>query len=219
MISRAIITAFFEKYRLSIGLGMILILLLWGGAVMIWGANQTQGKIITSEDFVSTEKQNISSQKIVFDIEGGVEKPGVYRLNSGSVIADAIEKAGGLSSIADRFRIVREINQAAIIGNNSKIYIFTLSDANSEMVISGNGSGYLSLEASGQTVDGGARLININTADLSQLDSLPGIGPAIGQRIIDWRQANNGFEIIEDLKKVKGIGEALFEKIKSQISV
>lgn len=62
-------------------------------------------------------------------------------------------------------------------------------------------------------------IININTADLAELDKLPGIGPAIGQRIIDWRTQNNNFKTIEDVKNVKGIGDATFEKMKDMITV
>lgn len=61
--------------------------------------------------------------------------------------------------------------------------------------------------------------ININTADLSGLDKIPGVGPAIAQRIIDYRTQNGNYQTIEDIKKVKGIGDATFEKMKNTITV
>ncbi|MDH4359033.1 MAG: helix-hairpin-helix domain-containing protein [Candidatus Berkelbacteria bacterium] len=61
--------------------------------------------------------------------------------------------------------------------------------------------------------------ININTASLSQLDSLPGIGPTYAQRIIDYREANGGFQSIEEIKNIKGIGDKTFEKFKDQITI
>ncbi len=74
----------------------------------------------------------------------------------------------------------------------------------------------------GQTDSGQARMtakININTADLQDLDKLQGIGPATAQKIIDWRNQNGLFKVLEDLKKVPGIGESKFEQIKNQVSL
>ncbi len=61
--------------------------------------------------------------------------------------------------------------------------------------------------------------ININTSDLTALDKISGVGPAIAQRIIDWRSQNGNFQTIEDIKSVKGIGDATFEKMKDMITV
>lgn len=67
-----------------------------------------------------------------------------------------------------------------------------------------------------QTVTG---MVNINTASLSELDGLPGIGPTYAQRIIDYRNSNGGFKNVEEIKNVKGIGEKTFEKLKDQITI
>jgi competence protein ComEA len=64
-----------------------------------------------------------------------------------------------------------------------------------------------------------ASKINLNTATLAELDALPGIGPSIGQRIIDYRTQNGDFKTIEEIKKVRGIGDALFNQIKDLITV
>jgi competence protein ComEA len=65
----------------------------------------------------------------------------------------------------------------------------------------------------------GTALVNINTADLSQLDSLPGIGPALAQRIIDYRETNGPFGAVEDIKNVSGIGDKKFDALKDLITV
>ncbi|MEO0094901.1 MAG: ComEA family DNA-binding protein [candidate division WOR-3 bacterium] len=83
--------------------------------------------------------------------------------------------------------------------------------------------GYINWKANkiicGMIIEEETKQISINRADLNELEMLPGIGPALAQRIIDYRKNNGGFKNIEDIKKVKGIGEKLFEKIKPFIKI
>ncbi|TSC95989.1 MAG: competence protein ComEA [Candidatus Berkelbacteria bacterium Licking1014_2] len=76
-----------------------------------------------------------------------------------------------------------------------------------------------SIAAAPAPLSGAPAQINLNTASLSQLDSLPGIGPVYAQRIIDYRQANGGFKSIDEIKNVKGIGDKTFEKLKDKITI
>lgn len=232
----------FEKYRIGISLFLSLFIIFSGTAVMVQGARaqNKQNNVITSKEIQENNKtknqENNNSEgeiteekaKIVFDIEGAVKNPGVYRLGQGSVLVDAVNAAGGFSTEADTDRIAKELNQASIIGNNSKIYIFKKSDKGVKIITAGSAPSSLvsatsdNLPSSSSNSSRGSLVdtkININIANLSELDSLPGIGPAIGQRIIDWREANGGFEVIEDIKKVKGIGDSLFDGIKNLIVV
>ena len=151
---------------------------------------------------------------LVVDVEGGIRSPGVYRLPLGSVVADAIKAAGGFTATADRERIAREMNQADLLGNNSKIYIFMTKDRDVVVVNAPPSSSTVSRFS--QSSEG---LINLNTADVAELDILPGIGPALAQRIIDWRDEHNGFAIVEDITKVKGIGDSIFQNIKDLVVV
>ena len=228
------IKIYFDKHRISIGLILIILIVFFGSIAMVKGMSygKQEIKIIKSEDFVEANNQAIkksSNQEaqekdlVIFDIEGGVVNPGVYRLKAGSVIADAIEEAGGFSKDADRERIAREINQASLIGNYSKIYIFTKKDREIKVVVNQPNQVYTegvlsSNQAIKQSNNQIRDKININTATLEELDALPKIGPITAQRIIDWREANGGFAIIEDIKKVKGIGEEIFEEIKELIT-
>ncbi|HRY59794.1 MAG TPA: ComEA family DNA-binding protein [Patescibacteria group bacterium] len=221
---------YFEKNRLYVGLFLIVFIVFGGTVLMIQGANagKTDSKIIKSSDIQQEIKKPANqenngekiSEEIIFDIEGAVKNPGVYKLASGSVMIDAINKAGGFSSEADAERISRELNQATVIGNNAKLYIFRLSDRGVRVINSSStAANIISGSSQPSTSSAPATRININSATVAELDTLPKIGPAIAQRIIDWRVANGGFEVLEDLKKVKGIGDSLFDGVKDLITI
>jgi len=219
--------SWFDRNRIAVGLALIVFVVFSGTVLMIQGANaQKDASVIKSTNIVqqTASKENpseVKTEEIVFDIEGAVAEPGVYRLPVGSVLVDAIGKAGGLSVEADNERIARELNQASVIGNNAKLYIFKNSDKDIQVssVSSGQAgsAGSTSGSSSSQPVAGA--IVNLNTGTLQELDTLPKIGPALAQRIIDWRDANGGFEVIEDLKKVKGIGDATFDGLKDLITI
>lgn len=146
---------------------------------------------------------NITSgydKTIVVEIKGEVNNPDVYTLKEGSIIKDLIEIAGGLTSNAD----ISNINRAKEIKNHELIVIRNINDINIEVE---------SIEAEiNQESDDG--IININDADLSKLKEIPGIGDVKANAIILYREENGGFKSIEEIKKVDGIGEKTFEKIK-----
>jgi len=222
---------FIEKYRLYLALFLTVFIVFSGTVLMIQGANaNSAAKTIKSEDLSQANKSNspaienkIETKEIIFDIEGAVVTPGVYKLPVGKVLIDAINNAGGLSADADRERISREMNQASLIGDGSKIYIFKNSDKDLKIVSNASNQNYSGISNSGSsstTSDQKSVVkINLNKATVAELDVLPGIGPALAQRIVDWRDANGGYEVIEDIKKVKGIGDSVFEGLKDQIAI
>ncbi|MDD5731815.1 MAG: ComEA family DNA-binding protein [Patescibacteria group bacterium] len=219
---------YFEKYRLYMALFLSIFIILAGTILMIQGANASKNaNTITSADIVTPLATKVSQDKetkeIIFDIEGAVVTPGVYKLAVGSVLIDAVNAAGGFSTDADRDRIAREINQASQVGDGSKIYIFKNGDKDVKIVSMGANQNYSNVSSSGSSSDSaqqasGAK-INLNKATLAELDTLSGIGPALAQRIIDWRDANGGFEVVEDIKKVKGIGDSVYDGLKDKISI
>jgi competence protein ComEA len=150
------------------------------------------------------------TKKLVVEVSGGVEKPGVYDLPSGSRIQDALITAGGLSRDADRDWVERTVNQAAKVTDGQKIYIPVKQ---SDAVIAKNGG--VDQTGSPQVLATKSGLININTASLSELDALPGIGPVYGQNIIEQRPYSNTEELLTRgvLKKF------VYDKIKDLISV
>lgn len=148
-------------------------------------------------------------------VTGAVVHSDVYFLPAGSIIKDAIAAAGGFTPNADR----EHINQALELQDQQQIHVPHLGETNappSPPVQSGATPVKRSLAGSAPAVTGS---INLNTATLEQLDSLPGIGPAIAQRIIDYREKIGGFKSIEQITEVSGIGEATLAKIRDSITV
>jgi competence protein ComEA len=146
-------------------------------------------------------------------VTGAVAKSDVYILAPGSIVKDAIQAAGGLTSEADPERI----NQALELKDQQQIHVPRKDEANPPPPIQGGQDNPTNNSNNPAPVQGD--LININTATLEQLDTLPGIGPAIAQRIIDYRETVGAFASIEEITQVSGIGDATFAKIKTLITV
>lgn len=142
-------------------------------------------------------------------VAGAVEKPGVYQLPEGSRLLDAVEKA-----VPDQEADIHALNLASVLNDGQKVYVPRQGEAvdASRSTIGTQGAG----EAGPKSFDG---KVNLNHATLAELDTLPGIGPALAQRIIDYRQEKGGFRRIEDIKNVSGIGDKLFVQIKDLITV
>ncbi|WP_370831714.1 helix-hairpin-helix domain-containing protein [Clostridium sp.] len=149
--------------------------------------------------------QTSSNNTIVVEIKGEVMKPDVYTLSEGSIIKDLIEMAGGLTEEAD----ISNINRAKEINNHDLIIIRNINDVNIDVEAENN-------EVNEESDDG---KISINDSDISKLKEIPGIGEVKANSIISYREKNNGFKSIEELKNVDGIGEKTFEKIKDSIKL
>ncbi len=137
---------------------------------------------------------------IMVDIAGEVIKPGVYKLRRGMRINDGLAAAGGLSAGADREWVEKSLNRAELVYDGLKIYIPKQGEVMASVA-----------EAGGK--------ISINRSGLEELNKLTGIGPALAQRIIDYREKMGGFKNVEEIKAVSGIGEKMYEKIKDEISL
>lgn len=135
-------------------------------------------------------------------ITGAVNLPGVYTLAENARVEDAIQAAGGLQENSDP----QFLNLAATLEDGQRIFIPPTQD----MTLTTDGRG-LAVEMSS--------LININTASFAELDNLPGIGEVKAQAILDYRQKNGLFTALEDLMKVDGISQSLFETLKALITL
>jgi len=148
------------------------------------------------------------------DVAGAVRTPGVYTLPAASIIADAIAAAGGPSDDADLDRV----NKAVPLTDGMQVYVPHMAEVVApqpvEPVPAKAAAAPLTETGAFGASEGGARL-DINTATLTELDTLPGIGPATAQRIIDGRP----YGALEDLMRVKGIGQVTFDKLKERIQV
>lgn len=159
----------------------------------------------------SSEKVNleVNKKQITVEIKGEVTNPDVYILEEGSIIKDLIDIAGGLTINGD----ISKINRADKLRAHQLVYIPNKSD------------NIKSVEVSGNVVEGAiqsssdSNIININTATKDELKKISGIGDSKAQKIIDYREKNGGFNSIEDIKNVDGIGEKTFESLKEEIEV
>lgn len=142
-------------------------------------------------------------------VTGAVQHPDVYHLPPGSIVKDALEAAGGGALDADLVRI----NLAQELHDQQQLYVPRVGEADAPPPVTGGEAP----PSAGSQAPGGK--ININTAAVEELDTLPGIGPVIAQSIIDYREANGPFKSIEEIIQVSGIGDVTYAKIKDRISV
>ena len=147
------------------------------------------------------EQQNVAISEIVIYVSGDVVNSGVYKLTSGSRVIDALEKAGGLA-------------QSGKIGDNNLARILTDGE---QIDFSKNTPSNIKKNLT--TVKKTSGCINLNSATLSELDSLPGVGPVLAQRIIEWKESNGGFKSVEQLGEVDGIGKSKFSTISAKTCV
>ena len=181
-------------------------------------AQDKSENIVENDQSKTNETANIE-ETIVVHITGEVKKEGVIYLKKGARIVDAIKQAGGETKEAD----LSQVNLAYELQDGQKIYIPNKNEKISQYIIGINGetmndsSASTGSESTSYNKEG--TKVNINTANQSELDSLPGIGPALAQRIIDFREENGNFNSIEDIQNVKGIGDSKYENIKDKIVV
>lgn len=184
-------------------------------------AVQEQGGEVSS-DGTGTEAGAASavrtSGKILVDVSGAVNYPKVVELPQGSRVQDAIDAAGGLKKRAD----ISGINRAAEVQDGEKIDI-PFRNRNSVSTGSAYSEGvpddtYGGASSSASSYDTAGGMVNINTAGSEQLQTLTGIGPALAERIISYREQNGAFMSIEEIKNVSGIGDKTFEKFKDRIT-
>lgn len=166
------------------------------GLISLSGSSSNESDIV-----VERGEESVSEERITVDVEGAVVNPGVYTLSSKARVKDALIAASGLSADADRAWVAKSLNLAAKISDGSKIYIPKKGDGALGTVVSSG-------------ISSGTGLININSAGLSELDTLSGIGPVTAQKIID----NRPYNLIDDLLNKKVVSSSVFVKIRDKIS-
>ena len=141
--------------------------------------------------------------EVVVDIEGRVARPGIQRLPAGARVVDALTAAGGAAAGVD----TTALNLARPLSDGEQLLVGVLTVAPAAGTSATPGGAGGGSAAGGVTVDG---KVNLNTATLDQLEQLPGVGPVLAQRILDWREANGHFSSVDELREVSGIGEKKF---------
>jgi len=186
------------KYRLSLILGIISIVCILVSFLFRTRENPSSIIFTTNEATPSGQLPNTIS----VDIEGQVNIPGVYEMDIKSRVNDIIVKAGGFSSEADLDWIAKFVNKAQLLHDGDKLYIPSVNEKT-------GGDATVMGTVSARTV------VNINTASLTELEMLPGIGEKTAEKIVQARPYNS----TQDLRDKKVVGQAIFEKIKDLISV
>lgn len=170
-----------------------------------------------SKEVISGKEESVEKRILIVYVTGAVLDPGVYELEEGDRINDIINLAGGLAEgSAENY-----INLAAVLKDGSHIHIPFQSEIESgeAALIAANGA--LGSPEMKNTVAIGpeesTKLVNINTATVAELETLPGIGPTIAQRIVDYREKYGAFKSVEGLRNVSGIGDKKFEDLVDRV--
>ena len=169
----------------------------FGTYVFSSGIGKDNKVTISKGEHTSQSPTEIKSPKIYVHVAGSVKSPGIYQLDSGTRVYDAVLAAGGFTSKANQ----ASVNMARALNDGEQLLISAQGGAQSfenAMVSS---------------------LISLNQASASQLEELPGVGPALAGRMVDWRTANGGFKAKEDLLNVAGIGDKLFASVKDLVTL
>jgi len=136
---------------------------------------------------------------LVVDVVGAVRRPGLYRLQQGSRIADAVARAGGATAKAE----LQLVNLAAPLADGTQIVVPARA----------------TVGAPGATAAGApAGPVHLNTATLEQLDALPGVGPVTAQKILDYRQQHGAFSSVDELDAIPGIGPARLDQLRDLVA-
>lgn len=202
------VSEFLDKYKLPLALSTI-------GLVLIIGGLYTSGQSIKTPDLGAISAKNFPAEskvspsdlniknRIKIDISGGINKPGVYTLESNSRVEDAVNLAEGFSAKANKDYISKQLNLSQKLSDGIKIYI-PLEGEISVPQIAG---------ASTQSTQNSK--ISINNASQKELEDLPGIGPVTAAKIIKNRPYNS----IDDLTTKKSVSRSVFSKIKEMIDL
>ena len=199
--------------------------------------NKDNDKIINVESSINTDndkneenkeqKDDNSKEQIVngggifVHIDGYINNPGVYEIKENDRIKTLIDKAGGFKEGYS----IKNINLAAKLSDGDKIYIPSVSEEknsenNNNININSSGKGQnVKADRNNVSIMKNNSKININTANISELKQITGIGESTANKIIDYRENVGKFKKIEDIKEVKGIGDAKFEAIKNRITI
>jgi competence protein ComEA len=153
----------------------------------------------------SSAPASTSAAPLVVDVAGKVRRPGLYRLPDGARVDDAIKAAGGPLHGVNLI----SLNLAAKVADGQQILVG----------VRGAGAGPVGAVGSPSEGTAGAAPVDLNTATLEQLEALPGVGPVLGQNILDWRSAHGSFSSVDQLNDVTGIGAVKFAALRPLVTV
>ena len=172
----------------------------------------------TNTNAVTSSSSTTVSKTVTCDISGAVKHQGVYTLKNGARLQELIEAAGGTTARAQ----LKAINRATLLKDQDKIHIPYKGEKVENAATTGMGTGSPASSTSsesGSSEQGSGEKINLNTANVADLQKLTGIGEKKAEQIIAYREQKGSFKKIEDLMQVSGIGEKTFASLKDQLAV
>ncbi|MFN2292738.1 MAG: helix-hairpin-helix domain-containing protein [Anaerolineae bacterium] len=183
------------------GLLFFLLMLAVLAAIVFLQAPRPQDIVLPTATPLPSPQPTSTPQPLRVYVSGAVRQPDVYALVPNSIVKDALLAAGGAAEDAD----LDSVNLALPLADGQHIYVPRMGEESPPPPVS---AGRPASPAK----------VNINLADVTSLESLPGIGPSLAQRIVEYRQTNGRFALIEDIMEVSGIGPATFDKIQELIT-
>ena len=193
-----------SRRRILLAVGCLAVLLFIGSKLL---ARPQATAALAPPAAPPTETGAATTTAVDVDVVGAVRRPGLYRLEQGARIADAVSRAGGATPKAD----LALINLAAPLADGEQVVVPKRGTAAFGAPTAGAGS-----SGAGGAPSGGP--VNLSTATLEQLDSLPGIGPVTAQKILDYRQKHGAFTSTDELDAVPGIGPARLDQLKDLVA-
>ena len=193
-----------SRRRILLAVGCLAVLLFIGSKLL---ARPQATAALAPPAAPPTETGAATTTAVVVDVVGAVRRPGLYRLEQGARIADAVSRAGGATPKAD----LALINLAAPLADGEQVVVPKRGTAAFGAPTAGAGS-----SGAGGAPSGGP--VHLSTATLEQLDSLPGIGPVTAQKILDYRQKHGAFTSTDELDAVPGIGPARLDQLKDLVA-
>jgi competence protein ComEA len=191
-----------QRRRLLLAaVGSLALILLAGRFVL--GAGTTTVAPLPSPPTETAGVTGLEAARVVVDVVGAVRRPGLYRLEQGSRIADAVARAGGATGKAD----LAQVNLAAPLADGDQVVVPERGAAGAAGAAVGPGG---TGTATGP--------VHLSTATLDQLDSLPGIGPVTAQKILDYRAKHGAFSSVDGLDAVPGIGPSRMDQLRDLVA-
>jgi len=189
-----------QRRRLLLAAAGSLVLILLLGRFVLGAGTTTTAASLPLPPPTGAGVTGLPSSRVVVDVVGAVRRPGLYRLAHGSRIADAVTRAGGATPKAD----LAQVNLAAPLADGEQVVV----PRRGLVVAAGAGS------SSGGTTPAPVQL---STATLEQLESLPGVGPVMAQKILDYRQDHGAFQSVDELDAVPGIGPKRLDQLRDLV--
>jgi competence protein ComEA len=188
----------------------LLVLLALAGRLLIGGGKGAPSGESRERPPASLVAEATPKRKLVVHVVGAVRRPGLYRLEDGSRVDDAIDRAGGARSKA----ALELVNLAAPVADGQQVLVPARARPASA---AGQGTAAAGAPTAAAGAPGGR--VHLNSATLEQLDALPGVGPVTAQKILDYRTQKGAFSSVDELDAVPGIGPARLEQLRELVDL